>query len=123
MDREQTKAVIKKIKSYYQNRFVIDNPTEFVNDWYERLKDCDFEEIMKNLNAYTLHNVFPPSIADLVKRNAPISKAVPDMDETRAMMNEWEERRKDQAEEWEQQKALREMRKLLKIGEYSDDVE
>lgn len=66
MDREQTKALVKKIKTIYQNKFFIEDPKELVDTWHEILKDYDFNNVMGQLNNYVKFNKFAPSVSELI---------------------------------------------------------
>lgn len=66
MDREQTKAIVKKLRIIYGNKFRIEDAKELVNTWHEVLKDYEFNNVMEQLQDYVKNNCFAPSVSELI---------------------------------------------------------
>jgi Loader and inhibitor of phage G40P len=115
MNKKDVLAIIKAITTFYPN-FKMDDPQATLNAWHIVLQDYEVESIMANLAEYVKANRFAPTVADLLKVETPKDRAIPSIDETKAMLEKWEKDRENKADEETVQKALAEMRKILGIN-------
>lgn len=63
MTREEFKAVVKKIRGYYQ--YCPITTQSIFDDWYEKVKDMEYAVVVKNLDRHTLKSKVCPTVADL----------------------------------------------------------
>mgnify|MGYP001054982987 FL=1 len=66
MTRDELKNIFKLLVNVYPN-FVVSS--EKVDIWYEFLKDNDYQSVLNKTKEYVKTNRFPPSIADLNKKD------------------------------------------------------
>lgn len=86
-----------------------------VNTWHQVLKDYDYESVAANLKSYILSNRYPPVIADLLqveKRD----RAIPTVNETIKLFEQWEDPNKEIAPDDVKAEALKKMREILQAN-------
>lgn len=69
MNREETKGLFKFLSDVYSQKFKIDSGK--LDTWTRMLSDQENETVMKHAERYAKDNQFPPSIADLRKKDSP----------------------------------------------------
>jgi hypothetical protein len=115
MDRKEAVEVLKAIETFYGNKFKIDNPKAELDAWHSILKDYEFDEIMHNLQNYVKTNRFAPSIADIINAGPAKDRAIPTYEETKQLINRWDQERADAADAATANEHLAKMRKILGI--------
>lgn len=81
MNRQQVIELFKVMDVYYTPKAVLD-PTAKIEAWLFALKDYDSEMIYANLMNHVERSAFPPTIADLVKKQERSGRYIPDSKET-----------------------------------------
>ncbi len=80
--------------SVYYDQFEVDQNK--IDLWYEALKGNSFVKMEENLMAFVAESVYPPRIANLVKKSYELVRTVPTMEETHAMFtSHWETANKE----------------------------
>ncbi|MCM3168998.1 replicative helicase loader/inhibitor [Peribacillus frigoritolerans] len=83
MERRQIAELLDSIQSSYPGKFVVQDPTSLLDSWERVLKKHDSEKVMNNFDRHLESSVFPPTIADLVKkRQLDRMDSIPSVDET-----------------------------------------
>lgn len=89
MNKKQVLQLIKAIESFYDNPFTKkrgvtnqDDSNEKVlmdtlNNWHEMLKDENAEIVFDNLKQHIKTNKFPPTIAELLKKEERQGRYIP----------------------------------------------
>lgn len=114
--------VIEAICMYYPNNFKIKDLEETAKAWYIPLQESTRSSVMSNLLAHIKANHFPPTIADLLAeqekdKHEHQRRAIPNVEQTRLMLTEYENRKVATPEEREQGLAkIREQNPWLKRG-------
>ncbi|WHY83822.1 replicative helicase loader/inhibitor [Siminovitchia fortis] len=78
MTKRETFSLMARIAVYYE-QFELDQKK--LDSWHEVLKDCNLEELEAALHEHVSASVYPPKIADLLKKPAS-ARVVPDPEET-----------------------------------------
>lgn len=66
MNKTQTAALLDLIKDLFPNFLREDiNKVAVFELWHDCLKDCEYDEVIKNLKEYCKENKFPPTISDV----------------------------------------------------------
>lgn len=107
MTKRQTFSLMARIAVYYA-KFEIDQ--QMVDSWHEILKDYDLERLEKALDAHVSTSVYPPKIADLL-RKPPATRIIPSPKETIMLITG----QKRPASREVVEKELAKMRKILNI--------
>ncbi|WP_349730427.1 replicative helicase loader/inhibitor [Peribacillus frigoritolerans] len=83
MERRQIAELLDSIQSSYPGKFVVQEPTRLLDSWERVLQKHDYERVMRNFDRHLESSVFPPTIADLVKKR-PLDRmdSIPSVDET-----------------------------------------
>ncbi|MED3710014.1 replicative helicase loader/inhibitor [Peribacillus frigoritolerans] len=83
MERRQIAELLDSIQSSYPGKFVVQEPTRLLDSWELVLQKHDYERVMRNFDCHLESSVFPPTIADLVKKR-PLDRmdSIPSVDET-----------------------------------------
>ncbi|MEV5038841.1 hypothetical protein MRBLBA21_003741 [Peribacillus frigoritolerans] len=83
MERRQIAELLDSIHSSYPGKFVVQDPTSLLDSWERVLKKHDSEKVLKNFDRHLESSVFPPTIADLVKKR-PLDRmdSIPSVNET-----------------------------------------
>jgi hypothetical protein len=77
--------LLETIVTYYPS-YKIYNLEDRVEEFHRYLHDADYEQVMKNLDTHIKTDRFAPTIADLLKINANVGRAIPNVAETRALL-------------------------------------
>lgn len=115
MDRKETIGILKVVTTYYPN-FKMDDPKATVDAWHNILQDYDFDVITTNLVSYVKTNRFPPGVADVLHISETKDRAIPNYEETKALMLEWDKAKNNPAREEIAKAAMAEIRKILGIN-------
>lgn len=78
MTKRETFSLMARIAVYYE-QFELDQKK--LDSWHEVLKGCNLEELETALHAHVSASVYPPKIADLLKRPQE-ARVVPGPEET-----------------------------------------
>jgi hypothetical protein len=83
MERRQIAELLDSIQSSYPGKFVVQDPTRLLDSWERVLQKHDSELVLKNFDRHLESSVFPPTIADLVRKR-PLDRmdSIPNVDET-----------------------------------------
>lgn len=79
MTKRETFSLMARIAVYYE-QFELDQKK--LDSWHEVLKDCNLEELEAALQAHVSTSVYPPKIADLLKKPQE-TRVVPGPEETK----------------------------------------
>ncbi|MFD9627713.1 replicative helicase loader/inhibitor [Peribacillus muralis] len=83
MERRQIAELLDLIQSSYPGKFMVQDPTRLMDSWERVLQKHDSEVVLKNFDRHLESSVFPPTIADLVKkRSLDRIDSIPNVDET-----------------------------------------
>lgn len=136
MNKKQVLKIISTIETYYnqpwtrkfkpqdQNtQLLLGNPQtkedillDVVNAWHMILEKYEYEKVFANLMQHIETSKFPPTIADLTNAEKVVkSRAIPDPDETKAMMLGWQRPEEEKADPDEVETQLAAMRDMLGI--------
>ena len=118
MDRKQTAELLQTIQASYPGKFSVQDPSRLLDAWAKALKKHENDKVILNFERHLQTNVFPPTIADLVKEK-PVDRmnAIPNVDETRTYLeslNNVQELTDEQKQLIENEKAK--IRRILGIG-------
>ncbi|VEF46680.1 Uncharacterised protein [Bacillus freudenreichii] len=78
MTKRETFSLMARIAVYY-DQFGLDQKK--LDSWHEVLKGCNLEELEAALHAHVSASVYPPKIADLLKKPL-VARVVPGPEET-----------------------------------------
>ena len=101
MDRKQVIQVLNSIQHSYPGKFNISDAAGLVNEWSKLLLPYEAEVVERNLQRHIKASPFPPSISDLVKQQGTPDRvqAIPDVEETKRMLDSMKQPEKISAEE------------------------
>lgn len=91
MKKTEIAKLLQTISHFYPNNFRIkpEDMTEAIDDWFFMLNDEDSAKIARNLKEHIKNKHYPPTIADLLKKRVTGERAIPGIEETRKMLDEW----------------------------------
>ena len=107
MDRSQVIDILETIEAYFPH-LKVENPKLRLEAFEAALKSHDAEIVKGNLMDYIQENTYPPTISDLIRK--PKGRAIPNFEETKAMLEAREKR-----ETADQETAERELAKIREI--------
>jgi hypothetical protein len=88
MTEQDTLKLIRSIADNYQAKFKVEDKKAMVKSWHKALQHHEFSIAADRLDYLIAHLPFPPALSDLVRSLVDDSKGVPNVEQTRAMLNE-----------------------------------
>lgn len=88
MTEQDTLKLIRSIADNYQAKFKVEDPKAMVKSWHKALQHHEYSVASDRLDYLIAHNPFPPALSDLVRSLVDDSKGVPNVEQTRKMLEE-----------------------------------
>jgi hypothetical protein len=100
MNKKDVLTVLKTIGEFYNQKPLTEHETlNKINMWHDILKDYEFSIVSENLKNHIKTNRYPPVIADLITQVEDRERYIPTAEDTKRLLDEYEQKQKEVAED------------------------